>query len=118
MYLILFIVPPITAPTLTEPFNLMNRSFTINWTITNSNNIDSYTIKWTNLRTGHNKTNEVLGNRTSYEVTGLNGVDNYNVSVTAENKCGKLESDPITVYGKNIATMYLKLSVINDTLIL
>ena len=50
---------------------------------------------------------EVQGNIYSYEVTGLNGVDNYNVSVTAKNKCGMMESDPITVYGKNITTMYI-----------
>jgi len=36
----------------------------------------------------------------SHTVTGLNGVDNYNVSVAAINSCGMMKSDPTTVYGK------------------
>ena len=100
--LILVIVPPATAPTLAEPSNLMNISFTINWTITNSNNIHSYIITWSNLHSGDMDNIEVQGNIYSYEVTGLNGVNNYNVSVTAKNKCGMMESDPITVYGKDV----------------
>ena len=37
-------------------------------------------------------------NTSSYTVTGLNSIDNYNVTVTANNSCGMM-SDPITVYG-------------------
>ena len=85
----------------------MNISFTIKWTITNSSNIHSYIITWTNLHNDDMDNIEIQGNIYSYEVTGLNGVDNYNVSVTAKNKCGMIESDPITVYGKNITTMYI-----------
>ena len=44
----------------------------------------------------------VSENTNSYMVTGLNGVDNYNVSVTTT--CGMMMSDPITVYGKNYVT--------------
>ena len=43
-------------------------------------------------------------NTNSYIVTGLNGIDNYNVSVTANNLCGMMMSDPATVYGKNYCT--------------
>jgi len=42
----------------------------------------------------------VVENTNSYTVTGLNGVDNYNVSVATNNSCGMMKSDPITVYGK------------------
>ena len=91
-----------TAPTLTEPSNLMNRSFTVNWKIANSTYIYSYIITWTNLRTGDTNNIEVQANTFSYEVTGLNGVDNYNASVTANNSCGMMRSDSITVYGKVI----------------
>ena len=45
----------------------------------------------------------VLQYTTNYEVTGLSGDDNYNVSVAAYNKCGMMESDSITVYGKDVA---------------
>ena len=41
-------------------------------------------------------------NTNSYVVTRLNGMDNYNVSVTANNPCGMMMSDPATVYGKNM----------------
>ena len=40
-------------------------------------------------------------NTSSYTVTGLNGIDNYNVSVTANNSEGMMMSDTVTVYGKN-----------------
>ena len=41
-------------------------------------------------------------NTSSYMVTRLNGIDNYNVSVTANNLCGMNVSDPVTVYGKKL----------------
>ena len=44
----------------------------------------------------------VAENTNSYMVTGLNGIDNYNVSVTANNSCGMMMSDPVIVYGKNL----------------
>ena len=40
-------------------------------------------------------------NTNSYTVTGLNGIDNYIVSVAANDLCGMMMSDPITVYGKD-----------------
>ena len=44
----------------------------------------------------------VAENTNSYTVTGLNGIDNYIVTVTANNSCGMMMSGPITVYGKNV----------------
>ena len=44
----------------------------------------------------------IAENTNSYTVTGLSGIDNYNVTVTANNSCGMMMSDPITVYGRNI----------------
>ena len=102
------IVPPTTAPTLTRATDLQRNSCTIKWTITNPHYIHSYIITWSNLHNGDIDKIEVQGNTTNYNVTGLNGVDNYNVSVTAKNPCGMMESDPITVYGKNVTT---KLSI-------
>ena len=93
-----------TTPNLTKPTNLMNSSFIINWTMTNPSDIHSYIITWTNLHTGDMDNIEVQRNTTSYNVSGLNGVDNYNVSVAAKNPCGMMESDSITVYGKVVHT--------------
>ena len=102
IYFILAVVPPMVAPTLTKPTNLTNISFTINWTITNSSNIHNYTIAWTNLHTGDMDNMTVPENTTSYNVSGLNGTDNYNVSVAANDRCGMMESDSFTVYGKDV----------------
>ena len=45
----------------------------------------------------------IADNTNSYTVTGLSGMDNYNVTVTANNSCGiMIMSDPIAVYGKNV----------------
>ena len=49
-------------------------------------------------------------NTNSHMVTGLNGIDNYNVSVTANNSCGMMMSDPATVYGKKL---YIHTCVLN-----
>ena len=48
----------------------------------------------------------VVENTSSYTVTGLSGTDNYNMTVIANNLCGMMMSDPITVYGK-IVRMYI-----------
>ena len=97
---ILSIVPPLTAPTITVPTSLSSTSFTVSWTITDPDH--NYIVTWTNLHTGMMSSVTVPENTNSYMVTGLNGVDNYNVSVTANNSCGMMMSDPITVYGKNV----------------
>ena len=96
-----------TAPTINTPTMLSSRSFTVSWTITDPDH--NYIVTWTNLHTGIMSSVTVPENTNSYMVTGLNGVDNYNVSVTA--KCGMVMSDPITVYGNNINyELYAKLS--------
>ena len=97
-----------TTPVLAGASDLQRKSCIIKWTTTNPNNIHSYIITWTNLHNGDMDNIEVQGHTTSYNVTGLNGVDNYNVSVTAKNPCGMMKSDFITVYGKNVTT---KLSI-------
>ena len=85
----------------TTPGPLSSTSFTVSWTITDPNH--NYIITWTNLRTGMMEGSmTVPENTNSYTVTGLNGIDNYNVSVAASNSCGMMMSDPITVYGKNV----------------
>ena len=66
-------------------------SFNVNWTMIDSQN---YTVTWTNLRT--DVMDSVTVNNTSYTVTGLSGMDNYNVTVTAN---GIAMSKPNTVYG-------------------
>ena len=101
VYHVTYVVPPMTAPILMKPTDLTRTSFTITWTIAISDNIYSYIITWTNLLTGDTNMT-VLENTDSYEVTGLSGSDNYNVSVTAKNKCGMMESDSVIVYGKDV----------------
>ena len=95
-----YIVPPATAPPITIPTMLSSRSFTVSWTITDPDH--NYIVTWTNLRTGMMSSVTVPENTNSYTVTGLSGVDNYKVSVTANNSCGMMMSDPITVYGKRL----------------
>ena len=92
--------PPITAPTVTVA-PLSSTSFNVSWTITDPDH--NYIITWINLRTGVMDNNmTVAENTNSYTVTGLSGMDNYNVTVTANNSCGMMMTDPITVYGKNV----------------
>jgi len=86
-----------TAPTITGTTPLSSTSFIVSWTINNPNY--NYVVTWTNLRTMA-KRSMTLENTNSYTVTGLNGIDNYNVSVATNNSCGMMKSDPITVYGK------------------
>ena len=80
------------------PTPLSSRSFTVSWTITNPDH--NYVVTWTNLRTGMISSVTVPENTNNYTVTGLDGVDNCNVSVAANNSCGMMMSDSITVYGK------------------
>ena len=94
-----------TAPTINMPTILSNRSFTVSWTVTDPDH--NYIVTWTNLRTDMMSSVTVPENTNSYMVTGLNGVDNYNVSVAANNSCGMMMSDPITVYGKNVSIYIL-----------
>ena len=88
-----------TAPTVTVT-PLSSTSFTISWTITDPDH--NYIITWTNLRTGLMDNMTVAENTNSYTVTGLSGIDNYNVTVTANNSCGMMMSDPISVDSKNV----------------
>ena len=89
------------SPTITGTTSLNSTSFIVSWAITDPNH--NYIITWINLRTGMMVDSmTVPENTNSSNVTGLNGIDNYNVSVTANNSCGMMMSDPITVYGKNV----------------
>ena len=80
------------------PTPLSSTSFDVNWSIRNPDYY-RYIVTWTNIITGVMKSETV--SESSYTVQGLNGVDNYNVIVTANNSCGMMMSDPATVYGKN-----------------
>ena len=105
MYL-LTAAPPMTSPTITVPTPLNSTSFTVSWTITDPNH--NYIITWTNLCTGMMEGSMTVSENTnSYNVTRLNGYDDYNVSVAANNSCEMMMSDPITVYG-----MYIRSNVI------
>ena len=95
------VLPPPTAPNITVPTSLNSTSFTVSWTIIDPDH--NYIVTWTNLHTGMMEDNETVPeNASSYMVTTLNGIDNYNVSVTANNLCGMNVSDPVTVYGKKL----------------
>ena len=71
-------------------------SFNVTWTMTDSQN---YTVTWTNLGNDMVDNATVAGNMTSYTVTGLSGMDNYNVIVIAHYLNGSEASNPDTVYG-------------------
>ena len=81
-----FIALPTTAPAVAVVPPVNSTSFTVSWTITDPDH--NYIVTWTNLHTGMMSSVTVPENTNSYMVTGLNGVDNYNVSVTANNSCG------------------------------
>ena len=76
------------------------KSFTVNWKITAPSH--KYIITWTNLLTGVKGNVTIAENTNEYEVTGLSGIDNYDVTVTAINSCGVMMSNPVTVYGKKV----------------
>ena len=61
-------------------------------------------MTWTNLNTGVMDSYTVAENINSYNLTGLNDNDNYNVSVTAVGVCGMITSDPVTVYCQCVST--------------
>ena len=90
-----------SAPNITGTTPLSSTLFTVNWTKSNTNH-DIIIVILTNLRTGEICTIAVPENTNNYNVTGLNGIDNYNVIVAANNSCGMMMSNPITVYGKNV----------------
>ena len=50
----------------------------------------------------------ISNNTNSYTVTGLSGIDNYNVSIAVNNSHGMMMRDPITVYGKGICDLICK----------
>ena len=102
--------PPRTAPSITVPTLLSSTSFAVSWTITDPDH--NYIVTWTNLHTGMMSSVTVPENTNSYMVTGLDSVNNYNVSVTANNSCGMMMSDPATVYGKNVATYVIVMYIL------
>ena len=79
---------------------MSSTSFTVSWTITDADH--NYIITWIKLRTGMMDNMTAAENNNSYTVTELSGMDNYNVTVTANNSCGMMMSHPITVYSKNV----------------
>ena len=87
------------APNITKVIPRNSTSFAISWTLTGPDN--NYIITWTNLRTAMMDNVTIPANSNdSYTVTGLNGIDNYNVTVAANNSEGKAMSDFYTVYDK------------------
>ena len=100
---------PSTAPNVTGMTSLSSTSFTVSWTITDPDH--NYVVTWTNLHTGMMSSVTVPENTNSYMVTGLNGVDNYNVSVTANSSCGMMMSDPATVYGNAYKYLHMYVTI-------
>ena len=75
-------------------------SCNVSWTPNDPNYSYNYTITWINLNTNKVEgTVMVQDGTTSGMVREFNGIDNYNVSVTTT--CGMMESEPMTVYGKD-----------------
>ena len=92
--------PPMTAPTITGRTPLSSTSFIVNLTITNPDY--NYIITWTNMCTKMMEGSMTASENTnSYTVAGLNGHEDYSVTVTANNSCGMNKSDPITVFSKD-----------------
>ena len=98
---------PTSPPQVTAVTPLSDTSFTVNWTTSDPSY--SYTVIWINLSTGVMDNSTVPENTNSYTVTGLSDNDNYNVSITAVGVCGMITSDPITVYGKIICSIHIRM---------
>ena len=94
-----------TAPNITGTTPLSSTSFIVNWTITDPDH--NYIVTWTNLHTCVIDNMTVPENTSNHMVTGLDGVSNYNVSVAANNSCGMMMSEPVTVYGNVYIHMYV-----------
>ena len=92
--------PPMTAPNITGTTPLSSTSFTVSWTIADPDH--NYIVTWTNMHPGmmDSMSMTVPENTSSHMVTGLDGVSNYNVGVTANNSCGMMMSETVTVYGR------------------
>ena len=90
------------TPYITGTTPLSSTSFTVNWTITDPSH--SYIITWINLDNDVMNSTSAPENTNSYTVTGLDGINNYNVTVTSNYSEGTMmsTSDPVTVYGKNL----------------
>ena len=94
----MYIGLPSSPPMIHMVRPLSNRSFFINWTISNPNY--DYTVIWTNLNTSLMSNYTVPRNTNSYIVTGLIVNAYYNVSVAAIGVCGMMTSDPINITAK------------------
>ena len=94
--------PPMTAPNITGTTPLSNTSFIVNWRITDPDH--NYIVTWTNMcsDTMNSTSVRVAENTNSLivNITGLDGVSNYTVNVTANNSCGMMMSESVIVYGK------------------
>jgi len=99
MYTIFQLAPPVT-PAISVGLPMSSRTFTVSWTP--SNPTYSYSVIWTNLNNMIMDSMVIGENTNSYDVTRLNGVDNYNIRVAAVNMCGTMTSDPVTVYGEHV----------------
>ena len=95
--------PPMTAPVISRATPVDANSFSVIWEVTDPSH--RYMITWTNLRTGIKDNVTVAENTNSYTVTGLSGIDNYDVTVAASNSCGMRMSDPRVVFGKNVVLL-------------
>ena len=98
--IIISTAPPITAPTITGTTPLRSTSFIVSWTITDPDH--NYIVTWTNMCPGmmDSMNMTVPENTNSHMVTGLDGVSNYIVSVTANNSCGMMMSNQLIGYGR------------------
>ena len=94
------------TPNITGTTPLSSTSFTVNWTITAPSH--TYIIAWINLYNDVMNSTSAPENTSSYTVTGLDGINNYNVTVTSNYSEGTMmsTSDPVTVYGKNLLFLF------------
>ena len=89
-----------TPPNITDVEPITNKTCYVSWNITDRNYTYNHTVTFTNLRDNNIMGSIVVpGNTNSSMVTGLNGIDNYIVSVAAT--CGMMMSELRNVYSKN-----------------
>ena len=91
---------PMTAPNITGITPLSNTSFIVNWTITDPDHIYIMTLINMSSDRMDSMSMTVTGSTSIHMATGLDGDSNYTVSVTANNSCGMMMNDSVTVYGR------------------
>ena len=93
-------------PTNITVSSLIIGSITVSWTMSDPSY--SYTVIWTNLKTGVMESFIIPQSTSNYTVKGLSDNDNYAVSIATVDVCGMMiTSDSIAICSKDSNSSYI-----------